>query len=255
MNAGRGQGSFYVDFLPIHTAVADGLPYDLDAIIATADLQGRETFQQANGQPLRLLGEVLPDVLVSEILPSIGLHDPQRIAVLLAGDFYTVPALDRRGGSGDVTSVWMAFAENFNWVAGVAGNHDSFGTDSRSRLKSNGRMRFIDQGTVKVGELKIGGLSGIIGDPSRPWRRVEADFNLEVEVLLESGLDAIVMHDGPSGALDGQRGYDSTQAICAAGRPTLIVRGHAHWDDPFSELANGTQILNVDQRVVIVRRS
>ncbi len=103
MNAGRGQGSFYVDFLPIHTAVADGLPYDLDAIIATADLQGRETFQQANGQPLRLLGEVLPDVLVSEILPSIGLHDPQRIAVLLAGDFYTVPALDRRGGSGDVT--------------------------------------------------------------------------------------------------------------------------------------------------------
>lgn len=254
LNAGRGQGNFYVDFLPIHTAVADGLPDDLDAIIATADLQGRETFQQANGQPLRLLGEVLPDVLVSEILPSIGLNDPDRIAVLLAGDFYTVPALDRRGGSGDVTNVWMTFAERFGWVAGVAGNHDVFGSDSKGRLRSNSRMRFIEQGTAQVGNLNVGGLSGIVGDPTRPWRRAEADFNLAVETLLESSLDALIMHDGPSGPLSGQRGYDSTQAICAAGRPSLIVRGHAHWDDPFCELANGTQILNVDQRVVIVRR-
>lgn len=254
LNAGRGPGNFYADVLPLHTAIADGLPDDLDAIMATADLQGRETFQQAKGQPLRLLGEVLPGLLVSEILPSIGLNDQHRIAVLLAGDFYTVPALDRRGGSGDVTNVWMAFAESFGWVVGVAGNHDLFGSDSRGRLRSQSKMRFIENGTAQVGNLNVGGLSGIIGDPARAWRRTEADFNLEVEILLESNLDAFIMHDGPSGPLTGQRGYDSTQAICASGRPTLIVRGHAHWDDPFCELANGTQILNVDQRVVIIQR-
>ena len=51
------------------------------------------------------------------------------IGVLLAGDLYTVPALDRRGGSGDVTAVWRAFGDEFSWVVGVAGNHDTFGAD------------------------------------------------------------------------------------------------------------------------------
>ncbi len=54
----------------------------------------------------------------------LGADHSSPVAALLAGDFYTVPALDKRGGTGDVTDVWRAFGECFAWVAG---NHDLFG--------------------------------------------------------------------------------------------------------------------------------
>ena len=108
LNAGKGPGGFYRETLPIHTGLVDQLPGDLEALIATADLQGRETFDSAAGGPLRLLGEVLPEILAVEMLPELGI-DPQHSGILLAGDLYTVPALDKRGGSGDVTAVWQAF--------------------------------------------------------------------------------------------------------------------------------------------------
>jgi hypothetical protein len=126
LNAGRGPGGFYVDRLPLLSAEVHRLPIDLDAIVATGDLQGRERFQESERTPPRLLGEVLPRRLSEEILPSLGLA-ADRSGVLLAGDLYTVLALDRRGGSGDVTNVWTAFGQEFAWVAGVPGNHDTFG--------------------------------------------------------------------------------------------------------------------------------
>ena len=100
LNAGRGPGQFYEDRLPVHVACVDALPEGVAALIATADLQGRERFEDAPAGPLRLLGEVLPARLVHEVLPTLSLGASDRIGVLLAGDFYTVPALDRRGGSG-----------------------------------------------------------------------------------------------------------------------------------------------------------
>lgn len=33
---------------------------------------------------------------------------------------------------------------------------------------------------------------------------------------------------------------------------TLVVRGHSHWDEPLAELKSGTQVLNVDARVVVL---
>jgi hypothetical protein len=34
----------------------------------------------------------------------------------------------------------------------------------------------------------------------------------------------------------------------------LTVSGHSRWQEPFTELPNGTQLLNVDSRVVVLMR-
>lgn len=254
LNAGRGAGNFFTDELPIHLATMEGMPDDLDAIVVTADLQGRETFKEAAGAPLRLLGEVLPSRLVSEILPSIGLHSPERMGVLLAGDFYTVPALDKRGGTGDVTPVWNAFGSEFSWVIGVAGNHDAFCEKPGLPPRFHNNLRFLDGSSTSRLGIRISGLSGVIGDSDRPWRRSESNFNLELECLLETHPDIVLMHDGPSGTEISQRGSESTRHLLERSRSALIIRGHAHWDSPLCEFTNGTQILNVDCRVVVCRR-
>lgn len=135
LNAGRGPGQFYEDRLPIHLATVDRLPEGVSALVVTGDLQGRERFEDApgDGDGLRLLGEALPKRLVEEVFPLLGIAATDRVGLLLAGDFYTVPALDKRGGTGDVTAVWYAFAECFKWVAGVPGNHDLFGDRPEQR--------------------------------------------------------------------------------------------------------------------------
>jgi len=35
-------------------------------------------------------------------------------------------------------------------------------------------------------------------------------------------------------------------------RDCLVIRGHAHWKQPFVEFENGLQVLNVDARIVIL---
>lgn len=163
LNAGRGPGDFYNDVVPVHRGFVDALPKGTSAIVVTADLQGRETFESAGGQPLRLLGEVLPAMLRADVLPSLGLPKGD-IGVLLAGDFYTVPALDNRGGSGDVRPVWDAFAAEFDWVVGVAGNHDTF-AGGANRPSFTGPVHFLDNDHVTIGGVSIAGLSGIQGMP------------------------------------------------------------------------------------------
>ena len=74
LNAGRGPGQFYEDRLPVHHARVDRLPEGISAIVVTADLQGRERFQDAIDGPPRLLGEVVPLRLVTWLaLAVIGL--------------------------------------------------------------------------------------------------------------------------------------------------------------------------------------
>ena len=59
-----------------HEVTVDVLPGNLQAIVATGDLQGREDVP-----PHRLLGEAVADALRSEFAPS-------GLGVLLAGDLY-----------------------------------------------------------------------------------------------------------------------------------------------------------------------
>lgn len=253
LNAGRRAGGHYVDQLPVHLGDVSGLPESVAALVVTADLQGRERLDKKALRPPRLLGETLPHILKTEILPEMEIREG-RIGVLLAGDFYTVPALDKRGGSGDVTQVWWAFAGEFDWVAGVAGNHDTFGSKPNRRPQFHSqRIHFLD-GDRKVADgLKLAGLSGIIGNPSRAWRRTEEEYCHALEQLLTSDTDIVIMHDGPNAPAERFRGSDSVRQVIEMLQPRLVVRGHSHWAKPLVELDNKVQVLNVDARVVVLR--
>ena len=250
LNAGRGSGDFRREFLPVHHGTVDNLPDDLDALLVTADLQGRETFESAGGGPPRLLGEVLPRVLVDSVLADLKIA-AARVGVLLAGDFYTVPALDRRGGTGDVTAVWQAFGAEFAWVAGVAGNHDLFGT-AAERPRWRHPLHFLDGDVADLSGLTVAGISGIVGNPRKPWRRDEERLLQTLEDVVSLCPDILLMHDGPDAPDPAARGSTRIRQVLESADPTLVVRGHVHWNQPLSQLSNGTQVLNVDSRAVIL---
>ncbi len=258
LNAGRGAGSFYEDRLPLHEGFVDCLPEGIQAIIATADLQGRERFQDRKEQgPLRLLGEALAERLEAEILPRFGLPSTQEIGVLLAGDFYTVPALDKRGGSGDVTAVWEAFADRFAFVAGVPGNHDTFGSSVTPprHLANRQSVHYLDGDIADIRGLTVAGLGGIIGSRNKLHRRSEEDYLQRLFEILEHQPDVLISHEGPDAPAQGYRGSTLVREMIEASSPTLVVRGHAHWQEPLAELPGGTQVLNVDARMIILREA
>lgn len=254
LNAGKGAGGYYVERLPIQAAEIAGLPDSLDALIATADLQGRERLPLTPQCPPRLLGEVLPEILCEEILPMLDVA-PERTGVILAGDFYTVPALDKRGGSGDVIDVWKAFGRKFRWSAGIAGNHDRFGDHLHPQVRMAANLHYLEGRTAELDGLKVAGLGGMVGNPSKSHRRTILEYVERLADLLDTSVDLLVMHDGPAGSAPGQLGYPDLNESLELLPPTLIVRGHAHWKDALAELPIGAQILNVDCRAVILTRT
>lgn len=253
LNAGKGPGSFYEDQIPVHLARSRQLPDGLSALVVTADLQGRERFHESGGRPIRLLGEVVPQRLIDEVLPNLGHSDPSNVGVILAGDFYTVPALDKRGGTGDVTSVWNAFGRDFAWVAGVAGNHDLFGPNRETRPSAfASHMHFLDEDIRTIDGLTLAGLGGIIGNPTKPQRRTEERYLAALSQLLAARPHVLILHDGPEGTEQGQPGNSRMNELLVMEPPGLVIRGHAHWSEPFSTTGTGLQILNVDARIVII---
>lgn len=253
--AGRGHNKSYIDRLPIQIAKVSGLPEHLDALIATSDLQGRETPEMTTGDHPRLLGERVAEELFLEILPSLRLS-PERVGILLAGDFFTVANVDKRGGAGDVTCVWQGFAELFRWVAGVAGNHDLFGKSESPIAPIAGNAYFLDGDATELDGLRIAGISGIIGNPRKPNRRFEEDYLSYVRQLLLREVDLLLMHAGPcgNGAIQAQPGISAVREIVEQNTSTLVIRGHQHWDPPLSDIENDNQVLNVDGRTIIMTR-
>jgi 3',5'-cyclic-AMP phosphodiesterase len=192
LNAARGGGIEEVS-LPLVRAWVSGLPLDVDAIVAAADLQGRES--SATG-PDRLLGERLAEELVQ--LGKAGvLPDPARTGVLLGGDLYTLPLLDQRGGTGDPEPVWRAFADRFRWVAGVVGNHDDFGGRTAATGCDESSAHLLDGQIVSLDGLKIGGVGGIVGKPTCLHRRGPEAFIQLFEQVLSQRPDVLVCHEGP----------------------------------------------------------
>lgn len=250
LNAGRA-GKCDEARLPVQIGTVDRLPDGVTALVVTSDLQGREHFQFQTGSHLRLLGEWLPEMLRSSVLPSLSLS-AKSVGVLLAGDFYTVPKLDKRGGIGDVTPVWEAFAREFSWVVGVAGNHDSFGNDPFRVPSFQAPVHFLDGDTRDIGRLTIAGISGIFGNPKRPWRKDPESFVCFLESLHGRQPDILLMHDGPDVPERNLRGTSLIRETLEKFDRPLVIRGHKHWDMPVAELSGGLQVLNVDARVVIL---
>jgi hypothetical protein len=250
--------------LPILRVSVDALPPSVGAILACSDLQGTEPAQptRPKGQrarllpgrgadaPPRLLGELLAAELV-EVGKDIGLPPTERIGVLLAGDLYVRPDLGRRGGRGDVRSVWLSFAKHFRWVVGVAGNHDDFGSDEEFwHFYAHEGIHFLDGDVREVDDLRVAGVSGIIGDLDWPRRRPEADFVACLHRSIDLNPAVLLLHQGPDVPNAGLPGHPVINAALQR-RNLLVVCGHTHWHTPLATF-HGSQILNVHERAVLL---
>lgn len=230
----------------------DGLGAGLEGLLVMSDLQGVAASWQTQGQT-RLVGEVVAEQL--GMLWEAGLiPPPSRLGVVLAGDLYSTPEATKRGASGDVRSVWEAFRNSARWVVGVAGNHDLFGSErDQARFARMEGIHLLDGRTVHLDGLTIGGIGGIVGDPQRQGRR-DPDWYLEaLERVVGEGPDILVLHEGPS-TPDGRKGSADLRSYLEeqARNGMVVVCGHTHWNDSLGELGNGTQVLNVDGRVVLL---
>jgi len=238
--------------LPILRGIVDKLPSSLDAIVCTSDLQGIDAAPQS-GPGVRLLGELLA-VELAAFLEVISVL-PSRTGIVLAGDFYSSATANQRGASGDVRCVWDAFVQRFRWVAGVSGNHDRLGhtPDDVHAFVKTPNLHYLDGTVCSVDGLTLAGIGGIIGKPAKPMRRSAKDYASTLKRLEDTKPDLIIRHQSPD--VEELAFLGSDKLTAAYGRQTypLVICGHISWPSPFVQLSNGTQLLNVDSRAVILQ--
>lgn len=244
------RGGVETSTLEVLRAKVDSLPEGVQGLLATSDLQGVVAPWELGGETC-LLGEHLPEAL-SDLSSHGRFPHPATLGAVLAGDLYSAPAGDERGATGDVRSVWQAFASCFSWVVGVAGNHDLFGSGrEQRRFAAEPNVHLLDGAAVLMGQTRIGGVGYIIGDPAKPGRRHHEDYMAAVELVLEQRPELLVLHSGPPGDRT-QRGVSEIRDALLEAAPLLVVCGHTDWENPLHELANGSQILNVHARAVLL---
>ncbi len=240
--AGGGVASWE---LPILRGTVDALPPALDALVVTSDLQGVADLE---GRGV-LLGVALASAL-DDLARAGALPPTSRTGVLLCGDLYSAPGADVRGASGDVRAVWRAFARVFRWVAGVYGNHDTFGDDPR--WAADAGVDVLDGAAVVRDGLRVAGIGGIVGDPRKPRRKSPREFTRMARAILRERPDVLLLHGPPE--VDGRRGSADVRHALDRSGPVLVACGHAHWSEPLADVRGGAQALNVDARVVILGR-
>ncbi|SFT68996.1 Predicted phosphoesterase [Lishizhenia tianjinensis] len=229
--------------LPIYKATYKESKADIDLLIITSDLQG---ITEVNGKQF-LLGEKLPSFL--KTLLEIEFSHCKKIGVVLCGDMYT--SLIKRGSSGDVRKVWSEFNAHFNWVVGVAGNHDTFGNEKeKAQFEAQENIHLLHKTNVKIDGLKFGGISGIIGRPDKINRVDETDFLKSLTHLSKQDLDFILLHETPDFPLLTEIGNETIRKHLEQLPPTQVCCGHCHWENSLVQLPNQTQVLNVDSKVI-----
>ena len=240
--------------LPILRGVVGALPEGLQGIICTADLQGvardEERSRCIHHRPLgQLLLEKLIDLSEQRAIPALD-----RIGILLLGDLFARPELDRRGGNGDVRAIWRMLSKRCRWVAGVAGNHDQFGDskDDYVTFRQERGIHLLDGEVRDIGGLKIGGVSGVTGNPRRPFRKSPQQFIEALGKVLESQPDIITLHEGPNLPGTDLKGNPEVASLLSRHENVLVCFGHAFWPQPFHTIGNGVQLLNADPRAVLL---
>ncbi|WP_426333195.1 metallophosphoesterase family protein [Paenibacillus silvae] len=261
--------------LPIYHGTMAGLPEGVHALIVTSDLQGivpgteKKSDAASGTEPVdKLLGEVLPayiHLLLEVEWPEL---DPQKVGVLLCGDMYALRG--KRGASGNPVPVWLAFRAAFGWVAGVHGNHDLTDYADAHRLHHSEGIHCMDgpaavisaglppgglaPNAAKPSQLRIAGLGGIIGRPDKPNRLPAEQYLQSVRKLLKQQPDCLLLHQSPGIAELGLAGEPLIRQALEAGPETLVFSGHTHWDTPFIQLSNGSQVVNADSKLFIFTR-
>ncbi len=227
--------------LPFFKATVDKLPTGISSIVVTSDLQGRE-ISGTN----RLLGELVAEELSLlqelEQIPLVNL-------VILAGDLYDYPDCRKLGGTGDVTSVWNAFAHRFEQVVGVHGNHDIV----KERLL-NKNVNILDGTSETFMDLKVGGISGIIGDIDRNQRKSKEHFKNELIKLMAKKNDITILHQGPDDPENSQKGEPMIRECLENKGAGLVVFGHCYWNKPLINIGNN-QVLNVNNKLFLLEEA
>jgi 3',5'-cyclic-AMP phosphodiesterase len=240
--------------LSLLKGTVDWLPDDLSALLVTSDLQGVAPSADSGGA-LALLGVVLAETLreleLAEMIPTRA-----QIGVLLGGDLFATPAGDKRGATGDVRPVWTAFAREARWVAGVAGNHDLFGSNQSSGHPGVRRgAHLLDGAVVEIDGLRIAGVGGIIGNSAKPNRRDAESFLALLARVLEQHPHVLVLHEGPDDPTTGSKGNTDIRALLNnVASETLVVCGHSIWQHPLARISGTAQVLNVAERAVLLTR-
>ncbi|KXX67853.1 metallophosphoesterase [Flammeovirga sp. SJP92] len=219
---------------------------NIDLLIVASDLQG---IAVENGEYF-LLGEKLPAFL--KTLFEIENIQRDKVGVVLCGDLFT--SLAKRGSSGDVRKVWNAFNYHFNWVVGVAGNHDTFGSkEEKEQFKAKEGIHLLHQNTVELDGLKFGGISGIIGRADKTNRVSEFDFLKSLSKLSQQKLDMILIHETPDNPQYHEIGNKKIREHILKIDSNRFVCGHCHWEKSLANLENKSQVLNVDSKVVLLK--
>lgn len=237
---------------PISLAAAEGLPSDCEAVFVGSDMQGVVREEDAELPP-RQLGTVVATTLAA-YLGTFNQALPARVGVLLCGDLYTDPQLGRRGASGDVRPVWQSFADSFRWVAGVAGNHDQFGTtalEMRS-FATQPKIHLLDGECQEVDGLRIAGIGGIVGDPKKEQRRKEKDFVRLLKLLTLQKPDVLLLHQGPDVPELKLAGHEAVRNALHRATIPLILCGHVHWKIPVAQLYQHIQVVNLEGRGLLL---
>ena len=232
--------------LPIYIAEYDNVNTDIDLLIIASDLQG---IAEENGQK-HLLGEKLPSFL--KALIEIELPKYKKVGVLLCGDLFT--SLEKRGSSGDVRKVWNEFNNHFDWVVGVAGNHDTFGNENeKDKFKSQANIHLLHKEKIELNGIRIGGISGIIGRSDKTNRVEESDFLDGLTKLSKKDLDFILIHETPDFPKNNENGNSKIRKHIEKLNPTRIFCGHCHWNNSLANFDNKIQVLNVDSKVILMK--
>lgn len=237
-SSGRG-GEVRELVLPFYNAIVDELPKGVSSFVITSDLQGREQDKKTN----RLVGEAVAEEL--SLLTELG-EIPSIDFITLAGDLYDHPELHKLGGTGDVTTVWNAFAKEFPLVVGVHGNHDIV---QESELAPNTIV--LDGNSTNCFGVRIGGVSGVVGRSDRNHRKSQQEFMRALTKVTHGKNDLILLHQGPEDSKNEQRGDPEITAHFLSKGDAIIAFGHCHWTIPFIELGKN-QVLNVDNRLYLV---